>query len=114
MRLAHTSHQLRQNSDSDYVSEETPASEPEPIDLESYEVPETIIKPQDNPPDVVIHNSNTSPPSPTFNSLQFERLQDPRLSQTSSIDSSKRNSPSEPLIKDNKHIELTMSQPVDV
>ena len=114
VRLAHTSHQLRQNSDSDYVSEETPASEPEPIDLESYEVPETIIKPQDNPPDVVLHNSNTSPPSPTFNSLQFERLQDPRLSQTSSIDSSKRNSPSEPLIKDNKHIELTMSQPVDV
>ena len=75
------------------------------ITPESYEAPETL---KNNPPDLVIHNLSHSPKS-SFNSISnFDRFEGPRLSENS-VDSSKRNSPSEPLIKS-----VTVSTPVDV
>ena len=75
------------------------------IEPESYEVPGDLRPRQPvidtNPPDLVrLH----PPPAPAgLSSLEpevgFERSEPPRLSQTSSLGSSKRNSPSEPLIK---------------
>ena len=104
--------------DGGYVGETPPKVNIEP---ESYEAPEDIrrdnptdnppdnptINPPDNPPDLIIQNLDHSPRS-SFNSLNFDRFQGARLSENS-VGSSKRNSPSEPLIKS-----VTMSTPVDV
>ena len=75
------------------------------IEPESYEVPGDL-RPRlpvidNNPPDLV--RLHPAPPPAGLSSLEpevgFERSEPPRLSQTSSLGSSKRNSPSEPLMK---------------
>ena len=82
---------------------------------ESYECPDNIrdnIR-DSNPPDLVRHPPPPlaqASPVPSYNSLPpFERFQPPRTSQASSLGSSKRNSPSEPLITS-----VTTLKPVDV
>ena len=104
--------------DGGYVGETLPKGNIEP---ESYEAPVDIRRDNppssiqdnppptqlDNPPDLIIQNLDHSPRS-SFNSLNFDRFQGTRLSENS-VGSSKRNSPSEPLIKS-----VTMSTPVDV
>ena len=79
---------------------------------ESYECPDTI---RDNIPDLVRHPPmGQVSPVPSYNSLReslppFERSQPPRTSQASSLASSVRDSPSEPLITS-----VTTLKPVDV
>ena len=77
------------------------------IEPESYEVPGDL-RPRlpvidNNPPDLVRLHPPPPPPPAGLSSLEpevgFERSEPPRLSQTSSLGSSKRNSPSEPLMK---------------
>ena len=87
---------------SEYVSESTPDAIIAP---ESYEAPETL---RNNPPDLVIHNLSHSPKSNSLG-FDFERFQQPRMSGSSMTGSSKRASPSDPLIKS-----VSMSEPVDV
>ena len=86
-----------------------PPSPPEIVIMpESYECPDTI---RDNIPDLVRHPPmGQVSPVPSYNSLPpFERSQPPRTSQASSLASSVRDSPSEPLITS-----VTTLKPVDV
>ena len=84
------------------------------IAQESYEAPDLVRNvPAFAVPEARQPPVETGETGSNYNSLNFERLTEPRLSEHSQA-SSVRTSPSEPLIKSGRPVSLTVSTPVDV